>query len=288
LSELFGTEFHGLLVAVLRRVRLVRARRESELRSRRRAGAPRGAFAGHRAYTAGDDVRHLDWSAYARTGELFLKVFEEDVRRGLTVLLDASRSMGAGEPPRWDGARRLAALFGALALVRLEGLRLVTSPDEVHSFAGAAAVPRLLAVLESVEPADTPPADLARVPIERSLGGSLCWIGDFAPPDAFARPLRALRATGRICTGVLPAQRDDRSPAFSGWVELVDPEAGVRERVRVDRVLKDAVEAELELLARQQDAVFTAAGQPLYRFPLPDPDDFRVDSWLPSAWLSSI
>jgi len=35
-------------------------------------------FAEHRQYTPGDDFRNIDWNLYARTEELFLKLFEEE------------------------------------------------------------------------------------------------------------------------------------------------------------------------------------------------------------------
>ena len=47
------------------------------------AGAGTGnsmEFQDHRAYQAGDDPRHLNWQAYARTGQFTMKVFRQEVR----------------------------------------------------------------------------------------------------------------------------------------------------------------------------------------------------------------
>ncbi|MCC6740898.1 MAG: DUF58 domain-containing protein, partial [Planctomycetia bacterium] len=61
-----------------------------------RPGARKGAgsqFEGHRAYVAGDDPRTIDWAAYARTENLVIREYREEVEGSLTVLLDVSGSM---------------------------------------------------------------------------------------------------------------------------------------------------------------------------------------------------
>jgi uncharacterized protein (DUF58 family) len=113
------------LKALLRRVRQI------ELRAKKTVNAAgqgayhsrfkgRGmAFVESRAYSAGDDPRHVDWNATARTGDLFVKQFVEE--RELTVLLavDLSGSMGTGSRARTK--RQVAA--EALALLAFSALR---------------------------------------------------------------------------------------------------------------------------------------------------------------------
>src|SRR5277367_3359691 len=50
-------------------------------------------FQDHRAYMPGDDPRHIDWQAYARTNNYTMKLFREEVSPRLDVALDVSRSM---------------------------------------------------------------------------------------------------------------------------------------------------------------------------------------------------
>src|ERR1700675_394857 len=82
--------------------------------ARRRGGS--SELQEHRPYAPGDDLRRIDWAAYARTGEPVLKVFraEEDVVA--RILCDASASLGCGEPPKLHTARRLAAAIGYMTL----------------------------------------------------------------------------------------------------------------------------------------------------------------------------
>ena len=50
-------------------------------------------FQDHRAYSPGDDPRHINWQAYARTGNYTMKLFREEVRPVVDLILDASESM---------------------------------------------------------------------------------------------------------------------------------------------------------------------------------------------------
>ena len=59
-------------------------------------------FSDYREYIPGDDIRRLDWNAYARFDRLFLKLFMEEQESQVTVLLDASASMEA----KWTAAYR--------------------------------------------------------------------------------------------------------------------------------------------------------------------------------------
>src|SRR6476646_1753794 len=50
-------------------------------------------FAHHRPYSPGDDVRRIDWRAYARTERFYLKQHEVSTNLRAHILLDASGSM---------------------------------------------------------------------------------------------------------------------------------------------------------------------------------------------------
>src|SRR5215831_19478550 len=50
-------------------------------------------FAEYRAYTPGDDLRHVDWNVFARTERAYLKRYRGETNCQVNVLLDASKSM---------------------------------------------------------------------------------------------------------------------------------------------------------------------------------------------------
>ncbi len=74
-------------------------------------------FAEYRAYTPGDDLRHVDWNVFARTERMFLKRYRGETNCQLTILLDASRSMKFGSGT--DRKARIRAISGGVA--RLSG-----------------------------------------------------------------------------------------------------------------------------------------------------------------------
>ena len=50
-----------------------------------------------RNYHPGDDLRHVDWNAVARTGELVVRVRQDEVSPRVEVVLDVSASMAVSE-----------------------------------------------------------------------------------------------------------------------------------------------------------------------------------------------
>ncbi len=86
-------------------------------------------FQDRRSYHAGDDVRHLDWRAFARTGDLTVKLYREELLPRLDLLLDTSASMGVSE----EKAQLAVDLAVFLALIaRRQGfsVRVIGVGDE--------------------------------------------------------------------------------------------------------------------------------------------------------------
>ena len=69
-------------------------------------------FMDYREYMPGDDLRRVDWSVYARSDRLTVKLYREEVSPHLDILVDGSRSMGGKASPK---ARAAVALAAALA-----------------------------------------------------------------------------------------------------------------------------------------------------------------------------
>ncbi len=86
-------------------------------------------FAEHRAYTAGDELKRLDWKVYARTDRLFVKEHHEEKSLKTYVLVDASGSMGyrgRGPETKWEAACRLAMCSAYLVAAQGDAAGLVT------------------------------------------------------------------------------------------------------------------------------------------------------------------
>lgn len=64
-------------------------------------------FQDHKKYVPGDDIRKIDWKAYARTGEFFVKRFEEEKSITVHILVDRSSSMDYGRVNKYEFAAKL-------------------------------------------------------------------------------------------------------------------------------------------------------------------------------------
>ena len=116
-------------------------------------------FAEYRAYTPGDDLRHVDWNLFARTERCYLKRYRGETNSQLTVLLDASNSMQytSGPPSKMDYARFIAAALFYLAIHnQRDAAGLIVFDDEVRDYirpsTRSGQLARLFAGLESAAP----------------------------------------------------------------------------------------------------------------------------------------
>jgi len=77
-------------------------------------------YADHRAYTQGDDLRHIDWKVYGRTDKYYIKEYEQETNLDCVLVVDTSESMGyrsAGAPlSKHEYATVIAASLAYLAL----------------------------------------------------------------------------------------------------------------------------------------------------------------------------
>ncbi|MEJ7764256.1 MAG: DUF58 domain-containing protein [Acidimicrobiales bacterium] len=165
-----------------------------ERRSPRTGSSPE--FADFRSYSTGDDLRRIDWKAFARFDRLILRldVAEEEV--ALNIVLDVSDSMTFGSPAKWLAARRLAA---ALTLVGLNeadrvavGVLRKGGPYTPHLRRGGGAG-RALSFLSGLEPGGSAgPEDLASLRWLRP--GMTVVISDFLVEEPWSGPLAGLRS----------------------------------------------------------------------------------------------
>ena len=74
-------------------------------------------FSDYRPYTAGDDVRNLDWATYMRLDRLVLRMFEEEADTPIYILIDNSQSMGNLESDKFETAKKFAAVLAYVGLL---------------------------------------------------------------------------------------------------------------------------------------------------------------------------
>lgn len=102
--------------AAASRYRLAPMKAQTACHSGELLGRGRGTsieFLEHREYASGDDLRHLDWFTFARSDQLMVRVYRQEICSSLDIVLDASRSM-ATNSVKQQLAQQLAELFAVL------------------------------------------------------------------------------------------------------------------------------------------------------------------------------
>ena len=215
-------------------------------------------FADHRPYTAGDDVRDLDWAAEARTGRLYVKEYERRDEPDVEIVLDASASMGFAA--RFETA---AAIAWALAFVALLGgagggtsqsVKIWLSADgalrpspRVRSRGGMRALWRFLS--ESNASGQTQfAASLAMLPAAPRGSRVLVVISDLLAADDVRRALGRASERGETVAVLHLVCASDWVPPQDA-ASVVDAETGERVAIDADsgdRAVRAAADAERE------------------------------------------
>ncbi len=163
-------------------------------------------FAEYRAYTTGDDLRHVDWNLFARTDRCYLKRYRGETNGQLTILLDASNSMkfGSHAVSKMDYARYIAASLFYLAIHnQRDPAGLLVFDDEVRNYIRPSTrqgqLHRLLAGLEQAEPMARTDFTKPLTHLQEFLNrrGMVVIISDFYDsPEAIAKTIEPLRFHG--------------------------------------------------------------------------------------------
>ena len=224
-------------------------------------------FSEYRAYSPGDDLRHVDWNVFARTERAYLKRYRGETNTLVTILLDASNSMNFNSHnlSKMDYARFIAASIFYMAIqAQRDAAGLMVFDDEVRLYIRPSSrqgqLHRVLAGLEQAEPR-------ARTnffkPLEHFQSflrrrGVVIVISDFyEDPDQVVRTIEPLRYHGNevILFQVLDPQ--EIRPELGNASLLEDLETGVRLEVTADYARKEYREkmnAHLEALATRARA----------------------------------
>ena len=155
MAELFDSEFLARLeYLALVAKRIVRGElRADRITKKRGAGVE---FADFREYIPGDDFRYIDWNAYARLGQLLLKMYEEEQDLHVYFLLDTSHSMDTGDPSKLRYGKQLVAALAYIALSNLDRAGISMFAGElVGEIPVARGKSRIMSMLQFLEDANS-------------------------------------------------------------------------------------------------------------------------------------
>ena len=191
-------------------------------------------FDQHRSYMPGDEMRHLDWRAYARTDQLLIRRFVDERTLPLTVLIDSSASMNYGQAStgyKYSHAQLATAVLGLLALDQGDTIQVLSTghnwSKKPRTFSGAQAGRELALEVDHIQRRRLCNWSevLAAMATYCRRRGLLIIISDFLDqPEELLKPLASLRAHGHDIVLLQILHPDELRLPQGGPYNVYDPE----------------------------------------------------------------
>jgi uncharacterized protein (DUF58 family) len=215
-------------------------------------------FAEYRAYTPGDDLRHVDWNVFARTERAYLKRYRGETNCQVNVLLDVSRSMNykADGRDKLEYSKFLAASVLYLAHLQRDAAGLIVFDEEVRNFvAPSTRQGQLHRLLHGIEKAEAGQRTKFEAPFMHLMDflrrrGVVVAISDFwDSPQKIIDTVAPLRFRGNELVLFHVLDPDEIRPKLKHPVMLEDLESGEMMEVTPDYAAheyRDKMKAHLE------------------------------------------
>jgi len=191
------------------------------------------AFSEVREYQSGDDVRLIDWNVTARSGDAYIKVFEEERELTTMLLVDVSGSkiFGTGDQSKKDLITELSAVISFSAIQNNDKVGVIFFSDKVEKYIppkkGKSHILRIIRELIEFEP-ESKKTDIGAalefftsVVKKRAI---VFLMSDFISPE-FNNPLRIVAKRHDLIAVRLFDDKENHLPNI-GLVNIIDSESG--------------------------------------------------------------
>jgi len=197
-------------------------------------------FSQYRHYRPGDDLKYVDWKAFARTDRVYTRQFRETTNLAALFVVDVSRSMDfpQGSPDsKFIVARSIAAILGTLVLDQGDAAGVLAVSDRtqyVPPRSGHHHLRVLLAELSRLAPAGSASIDdaLRQAATLMKRRGLVVVISDFYEDDTALPQLRRLSRMGHDVVAIHTLSREEFRLEIGGAAELIDLESGRKLQVQ--------------------------------------------------------
>ncbi|MFC1740994.1 DUF58 domain-containing protein [Nanoarchaeota archaeon] len=111
-------------------------------------------FYDYKDYVLGDDFRAIDWKIYARTGDFYIRRYEEERNMRIHVVIDASASMNFGTKfKKFEYASMIGLGFCYMALRNNESFEVSTFAENLEIFRAKKGMNKLIGTMDSLNKA---------------------------------------------------------------------------------------------------------------------------------------
>ncbi len=215
-------------------------------------------FSQYRHYRPGDDLKYVDWKAFARTDRLYTRQFRETTNLAALFVIDVSRSMDfAG---KFDLARQVTAILGTLVLDQGDSAGVLAVDDRAHLVPPRSGHHHLRVFLSQL--AQLTPSGhtglgeaLRRAATVMKRRGLVVVVSDFYEEDDSLAQVRRLARMGHDVVVVQVLAREELALDVGGAAEFVDLESGHTLMVQPSAVREGYTAAVQQWLAKVQREV---------------------------------
>ncbi len=203
-------------------------------------------FRDFRPYSAGDDLRSIDWNIYRRLGRVFLRLFEEVEDLPLYLMMDNSRSLHTETPSRAVVAQQVVMALTTIATGQHDTAGVFPFADDVEVLmrprSGKGRLLSLARALSSLQPGGTTEfsRSFRRFAAMGHRRGLCVVVSDFFDPSGLSAVVGALKQLKHSLLLVQLVRPSDTNPDLQGDLRLVDCESGEGEDVSLTPSVLDA------------------------------------------------
>lgn len=195
-------------------------------------------FSQYRHYRPGDDLKYVDWKAFARTDRLYTRQFRETTNLSALFVVDVSRSMNFHG--KFDLARTVAAVLGTLVLDQGDAAGVLAVSDRAHyvpARSGHHHLRLLLSEIASLTPtgATSVAEALRRAPTVLKRRGLVIAVSDLYEDEESIGQARRLSRMGHDVIVIQTLAKEELTLDVGGAAEFVDLETGRKLQVQPGR-----------------------------------------------------
>jgi uncharacterized protein (DUF58 family) len=241
-------------------------------------------FKDHKEYTPGDDIRKIDWKAYARTKDFFVKRYDEERSVTVHIILDRSSSMNFGKNNKYEYGAKLGLGMAYMTMKTNDRFKFSVFSETLTDLTSARRNGNLVRMVETLNNMrNTPESRLEDCISEYSKRieneSIVVIISDFLTDlEEIRNSIEMLRGSDIVLVNLLDSEELD--PSYSGDTILEDPESDSTIRAYLSRATKSDYKSRLKKHTQQIEQIANMNGAE-YRMVSTGEDFFEsfIDVW---------